>query len=179
MDFWTIEIKTKFKEKAIVDKLQKDIIDKFNYECSKNKDYMAQVIIGVSNINPRYVIGIYNEKTGKCGRPKKKKDLIKENDLTKIVYGNLYTEWHIHILALTSPGETFARIIKEYIDKKYNDMLDYFNLFYSEEKKTKKEKEYKEKARIRKIAERYDEINNKVRKKSSSKNNKYINVIKV
>ena len=174
MDFWTIEIKTKFKEKAIVDKLQKDIIDKFNYECSKNKDYMAQVIIGVSNINPRYVIGIYNEKTGKCGRPKKKKDLIKENDLTKIVYGNLYTEWHIHILALTSPGETFARI-----DKKYNDMLDYFNLFYSEEKKTKKEKEYKEKARIRKIAERYDEINNKVRKKSSSKNNKYINVIKV
>lgn len=261
MDFWTIEIKTKFKEKAIVDKLQKDLIDKFNYECSKNKDYMAQVIIGVSNINPRYVIGIYNEKTGKCGRPKKKKDLIKENDLTKIVYGNLYTEWHIHILALTSPGETFARIIKEYIDKKfnvyvsykkfedddkndidigmllyiarqcesdsilfvgsndkrfnytfkqmyeesvkkysnlkfnkrylkdeeyrnkldkkYNDMLDYFNLFYSEEKKTKKEKEYKEKARIRKIAERYDEINNKVRKKSSSKNNKYINVIKV
>ena len=65
------------------------------------------------------------------------------------------------------------------LDKKYNDMLDYFNLFYSEEKKAKKEKEYKEKARIRKIAERYDEINNKVRKKSSSKNNKYINVIKV
>lgn len=243
MDFWTIEIATKFEDKKVLERLQKDIIDKFYYECHKHNDYKAQVMVGVSNINPRYVKGIYNEKTGKRGRPKKIKDLIEDNNINEIVYGNLYTDWHIHILALTNPSETLARIIKEYIDKnwkvnttykkfedddkndidismlfyiakqsdsvlfygsndnrfnytfkqvyeesvkrytnlkfnkrylideeyknkldkKYNDMLTYFNQFYDEEKKAKKEKEYKEKVRRRKIKERYNIIeDNKV-----------------
>ena len=43
----------------------------------------------------------------------------------------------------------------EKTDEKYNRMLKYFSQFYCEEKKSKKEKAYKEKAQIRKIAERY------------------------
>ena len=65
MDFWTIEISTKFKDKEHLEKLQKDIIDKFYYECNyKHKDYMAQVVVGVSNINSHYIIGTYNLRTG-------------------------------------------------------------------------------------------------------------------
>lgn len=52
---------------------------------------------------------------------------------------------------------------KNKLDKKYNDMLTYFNQFYDEEKKAKKEKEYKEKVHRRKIKERYNIIeDNKV-----------------
>lgn len=250
MDFWTIEIATKFKDKEQALKLQKNIIDKFNYECGIHKDYMAQVIVGVSNINGKYVKGIYNEKKGISGRPKKVKDMIKETDFTKKMYGTLYTDWHIHILALSCPSETLARIIKDYIDKswntgvsyrkfkndkkndidiemlfyiakqsdnvvfygsgdkrfkytfrnmyeemvkhysnslfdkkyvekedyrkikdkKYNDMLKYFNMFYDENIKKKKEQEYKKKVRARKIAERYEQMaqkDNKVLKKRS------------
>lgn len=134
MDFWTIEISTKFKDKSKVERLQKALIDKFNYECHKNKDYMAQVIVGISNINAKYVNGVYNVRLKKGGRPKKEKDIIKENDLTKIVYGDLYTEWHIHILALTSPSETLARIIKEYIDSNWNVDVSYKKFKYDNEK---------------------------------------------
>lgn len=265
MDFWTIEIATKFKDKEYLEKLQKDIIDKFYYECNyKHKDYMAQVIVGVSNINSHYVSGLYNEKTGNIGRPKKKKDFIEETDLTKLVYGSKEKEWHIHILALSEPSETLARIIKNYVDKnwdvdvsykkfvddedddidigmlfyialqsdsvsfygsndkrfeytfkqmyeedvkrysnlkfnkkysndemyrekadeKYNKMLKYFSQFYSEEKKVKKEKAYKEMARIRKIAERYEEMKareevNKVRKNGVNKKEEYAGIIMV
>ena len=126
MDFWTIEIATKFKDKEHLEKLQKDIIDKFYYECNyKHKDYMAQVIVGVSNINSHYVSGLYNEKTGNIGRPKKKKDFIEETDLTKLVYGSKEKEWHIHILALSEPSETLARIIKNYVDKNWDVDVSY------------------------------------------------------
>lgn len=265
MDFWTIEIATKFKDKEHLEKLQKDIIDKFYYECNyKHKDYMAQVVVGVSNINSHYIIGTYNLRTGQKGRPKKEKDFLEETGLTKIVYGSKEKNWHIHIFALSEPSETLARIIKNYIDKnwdvdvsykkftddedndidigmlfyiteqsdsllfygssdkrfkysfkqlyeenvkrysnlkfnkkylvneeyreqedkKFNDMLDYFNTFYNEEKKKNKELAYKETTRRRKIAERYDEINrrkiiNKVRKNCSSKKEEYISIIRV
>lgn len=120
MDFWTVEIATKFKNKEQALKLQKNIIDKFNYECGIHKDYMAQVIVGVSNINGKYVKGVYNNKTGKSGRPKKVKDLMEETDYTIATNGTLHTEWHIHMLVLSSPSETLARIIKDYIEKNWN-----------------------------------------------------------
>ena len=85
MDFWTIEIATKFKDKEHLEKLQKDIIDKFYYECNyKHKDYMTQVVVGVSNINSHYVIGTYNLRTGQKGRPKKRKRFFRRNGLNKI-----------------------------------------------------------------------------------------------
>jgi len=133
MDFWTIEISTKFKDKEKVSRLQKALIDKFNYECKKNKDYMAQVIIGISNINTKYVNGVYNERLKTGGRPRKIKDMIKEDNMTKLVYGNLNTEWHIHILALTCPSETLARIIKKYVDKNWNVDVSYKKFKYNKE----------------------------------------------
>lgn len=120
MDFWTIEIATKFKNKEQALKLQKNIIDKFSYECDKHKDYMAQVIVGVSNINCKYVKGVYNMQKGTSGRPKKIKDLMEESDYTIQLYGTLYTEWHIHMLVLSSPSETLAQLIKGYIEKNWN-----------------------------------------------------------
>ena len=126
MDFWTIEIATKFKDKEHLEKLQKDIIDKFYYECNyKHKDYMAQVVVGVSNINSHYIIGTYNLRTGQKGRPKKEKDFLEETDLTKIVYGSKEKDWHIHIFALSEPSETLARIIKNYIDKNWDVDVSY------------------------------------------------------
>lgn len=74
MDFWTIEIATKFESKQEALDLRKNIIDKFNYECGVHKDYMAQVIVGVSNINGKYVNGIYN-KSGKVGNNGRAKDI--------------------------------------------------------------------------------------------------------
>lgn len=126
MDFWTIEIATKFKDKEHLEKLQKDIIDKFYYECNyKHKDYMAQVVVGVSNINSHYIIGTYNLRTGQKARPKKEKDFLEETDLTKIVYGSKEKDWHIHIFALSEPSETLARIIKNYIDKNWDVDVSY------------------------------------------------------
>ena len=125
MDFWTIEIATKFKDKEQALKLQKNIIDKFNYLCGVHKDYMVQVIVGVSNINGKYVKGIYNKKTGKSGRPKKVKDMMEETDFTKRMFGTLYVGWHVHLLVLSSPSETLAQIIKNYVDKNYNVGVSY------------------------------------------------------
>lgn len=120
MDFWTIEIATKFKNKEDAERLQKNIIDKFYYECNKNKDYMVQAIVGVSNINGKYVNGIYNKKNGKIGRPKKIKDVMEETEIAKQMYGTLNTDWHLHILVLSSPSDTLAQILKKYIEKKLN-----------------------------------------------------------
>ena len=117
MDFWTLEIATKFKNKKDTVKLQKNIIDKFIYECGVHKDYKAQVICGVSNINGKYVRGIYNKQTGTSGRPKKVKDIMEETDFTKMMFGTLNVDWHIHLLVLSSPSETLAQIIKKYVDK--------------------------------------------------------------
>lgn len=269
MDFWTIEIATKFNDRKKLDKLQKALIDRFDYEKKKNKDYRIQAIVGISKTNWHYVKGVYNSKSGHSGRSIKEKDLIEETDFTKMIYGKLNTKWHIHILVLSSPSETLSRVIKEYIDKnwdvsvsyrkfkngfgydidigmlfyiaeqsesdgimfvgskdkrftytfrnmynemvkrytrlkfdkkylvnedyrknadkKYYDMLDYFNQFYSEELKQKKEKEYKKKAQQRKIAEKYENMNNKennnidnkVLKKRSITKGKYTSIIKV
>ena len=76
------------------------------------------------------------------------------------------------------------RYIEKKQMKKYNEMLKYFSQFYSEEKKVKKEKAYKEKARIRKIAERYEEMKvreevNKVRKNGVNKKEEYAGIIMV
>lgn len=255
MDFWTIEISAKFKDIKQVMKLQKDLIDKFYYECNKHKDYMAQVIIGISNVNSKYVIGVYNEQKGKSGRPRKIKDLLEENDFNKRMFGDLKKDWHIHLLALTTPSETLARVIKDYLDKNKNvgitykkfvdndkndididmlfyiakqsdnilfygsgdkrfkytfrqiyeekvkqytnikfnkkylkdenyrnkldskliNMINYFNTFYDEEKKKRKENKYMKQVKIRKIAERYkimEERDNKVLKNKSIINNK-------
>lgn len=130
MDFWTIEISAKFKEKTEAERLQKAIIDKFYYECNKNKDYMAQVAVGISNINSKYVIGVYNERPKNGGRPKKRKDILKETDFNKLTLGELKKDWHIHILALTNPSETLARIIKDYIDKNWNVGVSYKKFKY-------------------------------------------------
>lgn len=120
MDFWTIEIATKFENKKDAIKLQKNIIDKFNYECGVHKDYKVQAIIGVSNINGKYVKGIYNKQTGKSGRPVKIKDVMEETDYTIEMYGTLHTKWHLHILVLSSPSETLAQAIKDYLAKNWN-----------------------------------------------------------
>ncbi len=120
MDFWTIEIATKFKSKEKALKLQKNIIDKFKYECDKHKDYMVQAIVGVSNINGKYTKGIYNNRTGKRGKPEKIKDLMEETDFTIANYGKLHTEWHIHMLVLSNPSETLAQVIKNYVEKNWN-----------------------------------------------------------
>jgi len=263
MDFWTIEIATKFEDKKKLERLQKALYDKFKYILDKNKDYMAQAILGISNTNWHYIRGVYNKKIGGSGRSIKEKDLIEETDFTKRVYGKLHTKWHLYILVLSSPSETLARIIKEYIDnnwqvktaykkfnngkgydidigmlfyiakqsesesimfvgsndkrfdytfknmysemvkkytrlkfdkrylvneeyrsktdKSYYDMLKYFNQFYSEELKKKKEKEYKAKARQRIIAEKYGSIenDNKVLKKRSITKQEYNSIVKI
>ena len=67
---------------------------------------------------------------------------------------------------------------KEKTDRKYNEMLDYFNQYYDEDKKKKKEADYKRKVRSRKIAERYREMElrdngNIVLKNNYSKSNGY------
>lgn len=124
MDFWTIEIATKFKSKQEVLDLQKNIIDKFSYVCGVHKDYMAQVIVGISNINGKYVKGIYN-KSGKVGNNGKAKDIMEETDFTKRMFGTLKVDWHLHILVLSSPSETLAQMIKEYIDKNWQVGVTY------------------------------------------------------
>ncbi len=120
MDFWTIEIATKFKDKEQALKMHKNIIDKLNYESGNHNDYMVQVIIGVSNINGKYTRGVYNKRAGKSGRPKKVKDIMEETDFTIANYGKLYTEWHIHMLVLSCPSETLAQLIKDYVEKNWN-----------------------------------------------------------
>ena len=56
MGFWTLEIGAKFKNEQEVRKLQKNIIDKFRYECNKHEYYMVQAIVGISNTNSNYVV---------------------------------------------------------------------------------------------------------------------------
>ena len=59
--------------------------------------------------------------TGKRGRPRKKHDInnIVANSWYK---GDYKTDWHLHILLVSKPSYMFRNIIKEYIDKNWNDI---------------------------------------------------------
>lgn len=125
MDFWTIEVPTKFEDKKQLERLQKALYDKFQAIKGKHKDYMIQAVLGISHTNWHYVKGVYNKKIGGSGRSIKEKDLIEETDITKVTFGNLYTKWHLHILVLSSPSETLAKEIKSYIDKNWDVAVSY------------------------------------------------------
>ena len=55
----------------------------------------------------------------------KVKDIMEETDFTKRMFGTLYVGWHVHLLVLSSPSETLAQIIKNYVDKNYNVGVSY------------------------------------------------------
>lgn len=110
--FWTIEMSAKLRNKEEGVKFANRFINKFSEICKLNKDYKAQVIIGVSNLNGKLIDSTHYEN-------RKIKRII-STDKNKIKkYGKLEQKWHVHILALTHPSETFARHIKDYINKNW------------------------------------------------------------
>ena len=63
-------------------------------------------------------------------------------------------------------------------DKRYIDMINYFDNYCDNENKKAREKAYKEKVKYRKIKEKYElmEKTGKVLKKDIVKNNRYISL---
>lgn len=127
----------------------------------KNRKYKCEAIIGISNIMGKVTNDYYYEKTGKVGKPKIIRDVITDDDKIlkkkgKLGYsgplGNVYVDYHLHVLLISYPGETVRLAIKSYINKNwwripklYDNGLDWEELKkIKEEKKIKKEEEIDE-----------------------------------
>lgn len=123
----TIEINKKFGSEEQARRYAKNLQGFIYSTCKKNEDkgYEAQAIIGVSNIHGQAVVKEINKRNNKPGRPKKEKQFVSEDSY----YGKTtHTDWHIHILIVSKPSYTFRNLIKKYIDKRWVDIENLYEV---------------------------------------------------
>lgn len=114
-------------------------LKQFIYDiCKKKADkgWMAQAMIVVSNTK-RYASNL------KCIDGKYK--LVYNNEVIDKVHKGIYkTDWHIHILVVSKPCDSFRKAIKNYVDKNWirvDNIYDYED-FNEEDLKKKVYKKY-------------------------------------
>lgn len=115
----SIEVNKKFKDSDEAFRYAKRLNSYIRYICKKNADkgWLAQSMIVVSNMK-KDVSRLKYENSGKRGRPRKRLE-IDENIAYKWYKGDYMTDYHLHILLVSKPGEALERAIKKYIDKNW------------------------------------------------------------
>lgn len=111
-----IDINHKFSSYEEALKHAKKLKSYIGYMC-KNNNYKCEAMIGISCLCSKLIDnnGFYYEKTGNVGKPKIIRDIITDDD--KIIeingqlgksglLGNVYTDYHLHVLLVSYPGET-------------------------------------------------------------------------
>jgi len=143
-----IEINKKFKDKEEAYRYAKRLIEYIRYISKKNADkgWSAQAMVVSSNLK-KDVSTLRYEITGKRGRPKKK------HDINDVIANNWYkgdytTDWHLHILLVSKPSYMFRNIIKDYIDKNWNEVSNAYEIEPFDIKKMNIEKTYKKTCNI-------------------------------
>ena len=135
LGFTKLEVNKKFNSKKQAIDYAKRLQTYITTTCDK-KNWVAQAIIGISHINSDYVLDVHYERTGKRGKPRKMMSLLNENDIitvnkkrltNKEFYGSKYTDWHIHVLLVSKPCETFRKNIRTYIKNNWNEVEDLYN----------------------------------------------------
>lgn len=130
-----IEAHKKFDSFDEAKKYAKRLRHAVNYIC-KTKGYQASVMTVVSNTK-KGASDLRRISNGKRGRPKN--ELV----LNKLYKGNCNTDWHIHTLVVSNPSYALRNLIKDYIDKRWNNIpSDKIN-------NSSEEKAYKETANIK------------------------------
>lgn len=142
----SIEVNKKFKDVDEAFKYAKRLNSYIRYICKKNADkgWMAQSMIVVSNMK-KDVSRLRYDISGKRGRPKKRLE-VDENLAYKWYKGDYMTDYHLHILLVSKPGETFERVIKKYIDKNWIGIPNAYDI---EPFDINKKKVYKKKCNIK------------------------------
>ena len=144
-----IEINKKFKDKEEAYRYAKRLIEYIRYISKKNADkgWYAQAMVVSSNLM-KDVSMLRYEITGKRGRPRKKHDI--SNIIANSWYkGNYKTDWHLHILLVSKPSYMFRNVIKDYIDKNWNEVPNAYEVEPFDIKKLNAEKTYKKSCNIK------------------------------
>lgn len=111
LGMYSFDIDIKFKDKAEAKRYAKRLIENIRY-ISKKNNWSATAMVCISNIKGSSSF-VYNEHTGKVGRPRK----IKEIHPGKEKYINV--DWHIHVIVASKPSSVFKDEIKKYLDKNW------------------------------------------------------------
>lgn len=111
----SIEINAQFESEEIAYKYANRLKEFIRYNCIKKK-YMAQAIIGISNLVGE-VCSVKYVNDGKVGRPRKEMCVSELRDSYYKV--NYERDWHLHILIVSMPSYSFRDDIKSYIDKNW------------------------------------------------------------
>lgn len=117
----SFDLDKKFNSREDAYKYAKRLIEFIRYTCKKkvDKGWYADVMVVISNTKGNSSFAYY-ENNGKVGRPKKTKK-YSEFDLD-YYKGNLSVAWHIHIMLVSKPMYAFRELIKDYIDKNWQDV---------------------------------------------------------
>lgn len=142
----TIEINKKFINQEEASRYAKRLRQYISYICKKKK-YQASVITVVSNIKKEVSTSRYIH-TGKRGRPEK--ELVINDKIANEWYkGNYTTDWHIHILIVSSPSYALRNHIKDYIDKNWSNIPRIYDKEDFDISKLDKKKVYKKTCNIK------------------------------
>lgn len=177
-----IDINHKFYDQEEACKYAKRLVKAIDFICKKGK-YKCSGVIGVSNIMGKAVTDYYYERTGNVGKPKIIREVITDDEKIKELnygvlgesgeLGNIYVGWHLHVLILSSPGETVRLKIKSYINKNWKNIPKFYPSEISAEELDEIIENKKHEEERKKMFDIIDEFQEKEKAESEEKKKVY------